>query len=185
MTNQLFGALSKGGLTTEKRPLSILFSDQLLNQKVYLQRIDAEQAINSGINAELLCFATDSTIPLKSFIGCQVAVDQRCDDGRIFRLSGIITGAIQGDSDGAITSYLLTLEDPLSLMDKRTNNRVFLNKSVLDVIKILFRSGAGAGIGIVDGWQNTSDYNQEAPVYKIPSDKVPVIPSNLYDFSGL
>lgn len=46
MTNQLFGALSKGGLTTEKRPLSILFSDQLLNQKVYLQRIDAEQAIN-------------------------------------------------------------------------------------------------------------------------------------------
>ncbi|MDV2439743.1 phage late control D family protein [Acinetobacter gerneri] len=139
MTNQLFGALSKGGLTTEKRPLSILFSDQLLNQKVYLQRIDAEQAINSGINAELLCFATDSTIPLKSFIGCQVAVDQRCDDGRIFRLSGIITGAIQGDSDGAITSYLLTLEDPLSLMDKRTNNRVFLNKSVLDVIKILFQ----------------------------------------------
>lgn len=139
MTNQLFGALSKGGLTTEKRPLSILFSDQLLNQKVYLQRIDAEQAINSGINAELLCFATDSTIPLKSFIGCLVAVDQRCDDGRIFRLSGIITGAIQGDSDGAITSYLLTLEDPLSLMDKRANNRVFLNKSVLDVIKILFQ----------------------------------------------
>lgn len=56
-------------------------------------------------------------------------------------------------------------------------------KSFFSSVK--FGSGAGAGIGIVDGWQNTSDYNQEAPVYKIPSDKVPVVPSNLYDFSGL
>ncbi|MDC4567381.1 RHS repeat-associated core domain-containing protein [Acinetobacter baumannii] len=43
-------------------------------------------------------------------------------------------------------------------------------------------SGAGAGLGITDGWQNTSDYISEQPVYSIPPEKMPVIPAQPFNF---
>ena len=55
-----------------------------------------------------------------------------------FRTTGIITAAKQGHSDGALSVYQLTLEDATSLWHKRRNSRVFLNKSVKEISKILF-----------------------------------------------
>ncbi len=46
-------------------------------------------------------------IPLKQFIGVQVAVDQVTDQGKLFRTTGIITEATQGQSDGSLTLYKL------------------------------------------------------------------------------
>lgn len=139
MLNELLGILDKFGLSAEKRPLSALFSSKELNQKLYAQHFSGRSAVNESMRAQLLCFSTDSTIPLKRFIACQVAVDQRTDDGRIFRTTGIITEAVQGASDGALTSYLLTIEDPLSLLNHRKNSRVFLNKNEIEVIEILHK----------------------------------------------
>lgn len=135
--DQLLGILERSGLSLDKRPLSALFSNNELNQKVFAQQFVWTQSINRRMKGELICFTTDSQIPLKRFMGCQVAVDERCADGSISRATGIITEAKQGASDGSLTTYLLTIEDPLSLWDKRTNNRVFLNKSIIDVVKIL------------------------------------------------
>ncbi len=84
-------------------------------------------------------------MPLKQFIGCQAAVDQVTDTGQLFRSSGIITAATQGQSDGALTPYTLTLQDPTALWHKRRNSRVFMNKSVRDISEILFKE-----------WQNKS-----------------------------
>ena len=139
MLNELLGILDKFGLSAEKRPLSALFSSKELNQKLYAQHFSGRSAVNESMRAQLLCFSTDSTIPLKRFIACQIAVDQRTDDGRIFRTTGIITEAVQGASDGALTSYLLTIEDPLSLLNHRKNSRVFLNKNEIEVIEILHK----------------------------------------------
>lgn len=139
MLNELLGILDKFGLSAEKRPLSALFSSKELNQKLYAQHFSGRSAVNESMRAQLLCFSTDSTIPLKRFIACQVAVDQRTDDGRIFRTTGIITEVVQGASDGALTSYLLTIEDPLSLLNHRKNSRVFLNKNEIEVIEILHK----------------------------------------------
>ncbi|WP_147695975.1 contractile injection system protein, VgrG/Pvc8 family, partial [Vogesella mureinivorans] len=62
--------------------------------------------------AELLCLSTNAHIALKQFIGCQVAVDQVTDFGELYRTTGIITGASQGQSDGALSIYKLTLNTP-------------------------------------------------------------------------
>ncbi|QHI09757.1 hypothetical protein [Acinetobacter haemolyticus] len=43
-------------------------------------------------------------------------------------------------------------------------------------------SGAGAGIGVTDGWQNTSDYMPEQPIYTIPPEKMPIIPAQPFNF---
>ncbi|WP_215901994.1 phage late control D family protein, partial [Acinetobacter soli] len=139
MSINLFGVLERVGLGAQQRALHVTFSDPALNSQVYLQRIQGQQQINHGSTAELLCFSTHAQIALKQFIGCQVAVDQVTDTGQLYRTSGIITAAKQAQSDGALTSYTLTMQDPTALWHKRRNSRVFMNKSVREISELLFR----------------------------------------------
>ncbi|QWZ60907.1 type VI secretion system tip protein VgrG [Acinetobacter pittii] len=135
--------LERLGLVSQNRAVHIQFSNQSLNQQVFLQRIEGEHTLNQGSVAELLCLSTNAHIALKQFIGCQVAVDQVTDMGQFFRTTGIITEANQGQSDGSLTIYNLTLKDPTALWHKRRNSRVFMNKSVRDISEILFKEWQG------------------------------------------
>ncbi|NKG33346.1 type VI secretion system Vgr family protein [Acinetobacter junii] len=139
MLDHIFRVLESLGITSQKRALHIQFSNKYLNSQVFLQRIDGEHRINDGLIAELLCLSTNVMIPLKQFIGCHVAIDQVTDAGKLFRTTGIITQALQGQSDGSLTLYKLTLEDPTALWKKRRNSRVFMNKTAIDVVEILFK----------------------------------------------
>ena len=131
--------LESFGLGLQKRAVHVQFSNQALNGSVFLQCIQGQQQINQGLKAELLCLSTDAHIALKQFIGCQIAVDQVTDFGELYRTTGVVTGASQGQSDGALTVYKITLEDATSLWHKRLNSRVFMNKSVLEISEILFK----------------------------------------------
>ncbi len=135
--------LERLGLVSQNRAVHIQFSNQSLNQQVFLQRIKGEHTLNQGSVAELLCLSTNAHIALKQFIGCQVAVDQVTDTGQFFRTTGIITEASQGQSDGSLTIYNLTLKDPTAFWHKRRNSRVFMNKSVRDISEILFKEWQG------------------------------------------
>lgn len=139
MLNHIYAAFEQLGFTTHKRVLHIQFANALLNQQVYLQRIDGTHGLNQGLTASLICLSTHAFIPLKQFISCQVAIDHVTDTGQLSRITGIITQAQAGASDGALTVYRLKLEDPTSLWKQRRNSRVFMNKSVVDVVNILFQ----------------------------------------------
>ncbi|QIO10365.1 type VI secretion system Vgr family protein [Acinetobacter lanii] len=138
MQSNIFSALEQLGLTAQKRAIHIQFSNAALNSQIFLQRIDVEHILNQGLKAELICLSTDATLSLKQFIGAQAAIDQVTDQGTLFRTTGIITQAAQGQSDGSLTLYKLTLEDPTALWHKRRNSRVFMNKSAVDVIQTIF-----------------------------------------------
>jgi type VI secretion system secreted protein VgrG len=139
MFNNIFQALDSLGLTAQKRAIHIQFSNQKLNTQIFLQRIDGQHQLNQGFKAELICLSTNATIPLKQFIGSQAAIDTVTDHGQLTRITGIITQALQGQSDGSLTLYKLTLEDPTTLWKQRRNSRVFMNKSVPDVVEIIFK----------------------------------------------
>lgn len=139
MQSHIFAALEKLGLSPQKRAIHVQFSNPALNTQVFLQRIDGEHLINQGLSAELICLSTDALIPLKNFLGAQVAVDQVSDRGQLIRTSGIITEAVQGQSDGSLTLYKLRVQDATSLWHKRRNSRVFMNKSVPDMVQLLFK----------------------------------------------
>jgi len=139
MLNNIFGILEKIGFGAQKRAISIQFSNAELNSQIMLQRIDGYHGINDGLSAELICLSTNPYIELKKFIGSQVAVDQVTDSGQLFRTTGIVTGASQGQSDGAFSLYRLTMQDATSLWHKRRNSRVFMNKSVVDIIEVIFK----------------------------------------------
>lgn len=138
MLNNIFTILDKMGYGTQKRAISVQFSNLELSAQVMLQRIDGYHAINEGLSAELICLSLNPFIELKAFIGCQVSVDQVTDSGKLFRTTGMITGASQGQSDRAFTLYRLTLQDATSLWHKRHNSRVFLDKSVPEIFEIIF-----------------------------------------------
>ena len=133
------------GIGSKKRAIHVQFSNPSLNQEVFLQRIDGQHTLNVGVKAELICLSTNATISLKEFIGSQVAVDQVTENGTLFRTTGVITEAAQGQSDGSLTLYKLNLEDATTLWHKRRNSRVFMNKSAVEVIETIFQE-----------WQNKS-----------------------------
>jgi len=139
MPNNIFNILDKLGFGAQKHAISAQFSNSQINSQIMLQRIDGYHGINEGLSAELICLSTNPFIELKQFIGCQVAVDQVTDSGQLFRTSGIITGASQGQSDGALSLYRLTMQDPTSLWHKRRNSRVFMNKSIPEIFEVIFK----------------------------------------------
>lgn len=139
MANHIYAALEQLGLTAQKRAIHLQFSNSILNDKVFLQRIDGTHALNQGINLQLICLSTDAHIPLKNFIGCQVAVDIVTDQSELTRISGIVTQVDIGASDGSLTIYRLNVEDATALWKHRRNSRVFMNKSVVDVIQTVFQ----------------------------------------------
>ncbi len=46
-------------------------------------------------------------------------------------------------------------------------------------------TGAGAGLTVVDGWQDTVDYLPEKPVYTIPAEMQPIISRQPFNAPGL
>ncbi|WP_254624787.1 type VI secretion system Vgr family protein, partial [Acinetobacter lactucae] len=145
MLSHMHRILEDLGISSQKRVLLVQFSNPSLNTQVFLQSIEGQHQLNEGLTADLFCLSTNAHISLKQFIGCQVAVDQVTDHGQLFRTTGIITEASQGQSDGSLTLYKLRLQDPTVLWHKRRNSRVFMNKSVRDITEILFTE-----------WQNKS-----------------------------
>ncbi|WP_223852313.1 type VI secretion system Vgr family protein [Acinetobacter seifertii] len=143
MFNNISQVLESIGFLSQHRSVYLQFSDASLNSQVFLQRIDGQHALNQGMTAELICLSTNAHVALKTFIGVRVAVDQVTDRGSFFRTTGIITGASQGQSDGALTLYKLTISDPTYLWHKRRNSRVFMNKSVKEISEILFQEWQG------------------------------------------
>ncbi|ENW81802.1 hypothetical protein F909_01486 [Acinetobacter sp. ANC 3929] len=145
MSNNIFQALESLGLTAQKRAIHAQFSNSSLNSQVFLQRIDGLHQLNHGIDLQLLCLSTSADIPLKSFIGSQVAIDIVTDKAELTRITGIITQADFGASDGSLTIYRLGVQDPTALWKHRRNSRVFMAKSVVDIIQTIFQE-----------WQNKS-----------------------------
>lgn len=131
--------LEKFGLNQNHRIMTVKFSNFEIDQQLFLNHISIDHEINLGLKAQLICVSTNHTIALKKLIGCQVAVDILTDKNRLFRTTGIITGAELGQSDGALTLYKLTLEDATSLWRYNRNSRVFMNKSIIDIVKVIFQ----------------------------------------------
>ena len=139
MSNNIYVALEQLGLTAQKRAIHLQFSNTALNDQVFLQRIEGTHQLNEGIQLQLICLSTNSAIPLKQFIGAQVAVDIVNDQSELNRISGIVTHANAGASDGSLCIYRLKVEDPTALWKHRRNSRVFMAKSAVEVIQTVFQ----------------------------------------------
>ncbi len=139
MSYTIYSALEQLGLTAQKRAIHIQFSNNTLNEQVFLQHIEGTHTLHSGIKLQLICLSTHAQIPLKQFIGSQTAIDIVTDRSELTRISGIVTQAEIGASDGSLTLYRLTVEDATALWKHRRNSRVFMNKTAVEIIQVIFK----------------------------------------------
>jgi type VI secretion system secreted protein VgrG len=74
---------------------------------------------------------------LKEFIALPAELQFVTDRGDTHSICGIVAQAAAGQSDGGLATYELVLRDALSLMEYRTNTRVFRNLNELEVSQVV------------------------------------------------
>ncbi|WP_374581600.1 type VI secretion system Vgr family protein [Pseudoduganella sp.] len=134
-------------LVTDSRPLRLRLAHptQMLEDVLLPQQVHGSEAICGSLEYRILCVSLDAFIPLKELIALPIAVDIVTDRGDLRSICGIVTEASAGDSDGGLASYQLVMRDALSIMEKRTNTRVFRNKNEMEIVEV-----------ILDEWRTTN-----------------------------
>lgn len=125
--------------TGEHRPICLRFSPQHahLGALLIVHRVDGSESICGGLKYSIGCVSNKAGIELSEFIAVPLEVQFVTDRGRLASVCGIIDSAAEGEADGGFASYLLTMRDALSIMEKRTNTRVFLRSSEIDISRTL------------------------------------------------
>jgi type VI secretion system secreted protein VgrG len=164
LMSSVFARLS-AELTDNNRPLRLRLpiKDKLLNDALLIQRIIGHDALCAGLDLDVHCLSGSAHIPLKTLIALPIALEIVTDRGELHAIHGIITEASAGESDGGFATYRLRVQDAFSLLTRRRNTRVFINKSVLDISYILLdewksRSPLFAAILQVNSSRITQDY---------------------------
>ena len=134
-------------LITDNRPLRLRLAHptQMLEDVLLPQVVEGTESICGSVEYRIMCVSLDAFIPLKELIALPVAIDIVTDCGDLRSICGIVTEARAGDSDGGLASYQLVLRDALSIMEKRTNTRVFRNKNEVEIVTL-----------ILDEWMQTN-----------------------------
>ena len=136
--NDFFSSMNQvKELVTSTRPLRLRLDlpsgvndDMLLPQRVY-----GSESVCGGIAYRVLCVSSQVRIPLKKLIAAPAALDIVTDRGNLRSICGIVTEAASGDSDGGLASYQLVLRDALAILEKRSNTRVFLRTTEVEVVR--------------------------------------------------
>jgi type VI secretion system secreted protein VgrG len=131
-------------LDQDNRPLRLAFAGQhgeLFKGALIPQRVDITEAVCDGITAHISCLSSRVDLPLEELMGLPMALQLVTDQGALRRFCTIVTDVRQGQSDGSLTTLQLTGRDAFAVMEGRRSNRIFLDKSALEVVRI-----------VLDGW---------------------------------
>jgi type VI secretion system secreted protein VgrG len=141
MQLQELQACSLTGLTDENRPLRLRLSTErgIVDDLLLVKRVSGSEAICGGFEYRILCIAGRAGIPLKQFNAIPVELQIVTDTGALRSLCGIVSDVEEGESDGGLASYQLTIRDALALMEKRVNTRIFRSASEVDITNTILR----------------------------------------------
>ncbi|MGN5641097.1 type VI secretion system Vgr family protein [Burkholderia multivorans] len=138
--SETISSFAAGAVDWNRRPVALNFGrlQSTLGHLLALQHANVREGLMNGIHGHLTCVSTRRDLPPKLFIGVPVSLRFVTDRGRLHFVNAIVQNVQIGQSDGELCVYQLTVCDALSLMDKRTNSRVFRQLSIIDVFATLF-----------------------------------------------
>ncbi|RQS31125.1 type VI secretion system tip protein VgrG [Burkholderia sp. Bp8992] len=130
---------ASGLVDLNKRPVSLHFgqAQRAVGHLLALHHADIREGLMSGIEGQLTCVSTYDHLPPALFLGLPVSVRLTTDRGNIRAINAIVHEVRTGQSDGELTVYQLDVCDALSLMDRRTNARLFRSRSVPEILATL------------------------------------------------
>ena len=106
------------------------------------QRVHIAEGVCEGLKAHITCLTTRADLPLNTLVGLSIEVQMVTDTGGLKRWCAVVTQVRQGESDGALTLVQLTAHDVFALMEQRRGSRLFLHKSLPEVVRT-----------VLDGWR--------------------------------
>ncbi|WP_176057456.1 type VI secretion system Vgr family protein [Paraburkholderia sp. BCC1876] len=138
-TNQTLKSFATGAVDWNNRPVGLNFgrAQRTVGHLLALQHATLHESLMGGISGHLTCVSAHDNLSPTLFIGLPVSVRIVTDRGQLHTINTIIKQVQTGQSDGDLTVYQLTVCDALSLMEKRTNSRLFRGKTVIDILSIL------------------------------------------------
>ncbi|NML14924.1 type VI secretion system Vgr family protein [Azohydromonas caseinilytica] len=128
-----------------RRPIRLRFGQPVaphFNGVLLPQQLHVSEGLCEGLRADITCLTTRADLDVQALIGLPVEVGLVTDRGGLRRFSVIVTQARLGQGDGALTAVQLGARDLLGVMEQRRGNRVFLDKSVPEIARL-----------VLEGWQ--------------------------------
>lgn len=128
-----------GALTEANRPIRLRMATPkgVVDDLLLVKHVSGIEAICGGIEYSLLCVSMHAGMELKQFIANSVELQFVTASGNLRTVSGIVSGAREGQSDGGLATYQLIVRDAFSLLDESCTTRVFRNVSEVDITDIV------------------------------------------------
>lgn len=128
-------------LTDMNRAIRLRLStaDGIADDLLLVKYVSGVEKICGGIEYSLQCVSLQAGMELKRFIANPVELQFVTDTGQLRTVCGIVSGIIEGQSDGGLASYQLIVRDTLSLLDETCNTRVFRNRNEIEITEIMLR----------------------------------------------
>ena len=106
------------------------------------------EALSAGFELCIDLLATDAHLELKHFLGRAVRLATRLSDGGQAHRSGLVRAAQKLGADGGFARYRLTVVPWVWLLGRGRHNRVFQDKTVVQILESVFADYAD-----VAAWQ--------------------------------
>jgi type VI secretion system secreted protein VgrG len=128
-------------LTEANRPLRLRLSTGkgVMDDLLLVKHVSGTESMCGGIEYALLCVSSHAGLELKQFIASPVELQFVTASGDLRAVSGIVSAATEGQSDGGLATYQLIVRDAFSLLDENCCTRVFRNASEVDITNTLLR----------------------------------------------
>lgn len=129
------------GLTEANRPLRLRIATEkgIVDDLLLVKHVSGAESICGGIEYALLCVSGHAGLELKQFIATPVELQFVTATGYLRNVCGIVSGAMEGQSDGGLATYQLVVRDAFSLLEGTCNTRIFRNASEVDITNIVLR----------------------------------------------
>lgn len=110
------------------------------------ESLHGEESLESGFCLHISALSTDASLSLRSLLGQPLLLQLVADAGNSTRaFHGHVTAAEICGANGGLARYKLTVEPWTAFLGLGRDSRIFQDKSVLDIVNIVFGSYLGKG----------------------------------------
>lgn len=106
------------------------------------------ETLSAGFELSIDLLSTDCHLELKCFLGRSVSLGTHLSDGQQYLRTGLVRSAQKLGSDGGFARYRLTIVPWVWLLGRGRHNRVFQDKTVIQIVEAVFADYAD-----VAAWQ--------------------------------
>ncbi|UOD28181.1 type VI secretion system tip protein VgrG [Massilia violaceinigra] len=129
------------GLTEANRPIRLRLAtrDGVFDDLLLVKQLRGVEMLCGGLEYSLLCVSGRPGMALKQFVANPAEIQFVTDTGALRTVCGIVAAVVEGQSDGGLATYQLTVSDALALLERTCNTRVFRDASEVEITNVILR----------------------------------------------